>query len=353
MAISGQGITQQTKPQAGTAIAGYFANGNEAHRAINALIDEGFLPSEIGAAFHSDAASEQFAGSEGTADRQPNVGGSLREELGTTIPRISSHETATGRGGASSDTLAVQYASLGGGAGTPFDGASRPGPISGSSLVNTGLPTELKSELPHDGEIQGGQGVTGSGSTTAESSERRHLPFTAASTESTSGPLSQASGRETLHEHQHESWTDKLKHVFGSGHTHTTHQKNTDTLRAEVAKDSMDFGTGEGDLGLNRINRTRYSQPAFEKSFSGYGVQPEHARHLSHRIGHGGAIVTVHAAARAADAERVLQAHGGEVRFEGTGSQQPASSQSAHQAGGGGEVEVFGTVGRDYPGYFD
>ncbi len=347
---------QENGPQTGVVI-GYFATGHEAHRAINQLVDEGFLPSEIGAAFHTGAraaASHQSSG-EVSESRPVDVGGTLREELGTTFPGVTTQNTRSSGSSANSDSTVIQYAALGGGAGTPFDGAGRPKPISGSSLVNTGLPSELKSELPHDSDLQS-QGA----SSTLESSYRGDATSASPGDSGTvqrghlASELSGSGSAVTAMPHQadshlagtsakDESWGNKLKHIFGGSSAHSTQHAGKDDLRAEVRKDSQDFGTGEGDLGLNKA--VRYSQPAFERSFSSYGVQPEHARHLSHRIGQGGAIVTVHAAARSAEAERILEAHGADVRFAGTTGQSELSDDS--------HVEVLGTVGRDYPGYFD
>ena len=138
-----------------------------------------------------------------------------------------------------------------------------------------------------------------------------------------------------------ESWGERLKHVFGGGH----HQAGAgkDDLQAEMRRESRDFGTGEGHLNLNTSPNQRYSQNAFEKSFSGYGVESTHARHLSQRIGGGGAIVTVHAGARTAEAERILEANGGQTRLS------PGSSESAYTTES--NVEVYGSLHRDYPGY--
>ena len=315
-----------TSTQAGgTAVVGYFADGREAHRAINALVDEGFRPSEIGAAFHtgsrpasSESGRQSNLGSEPI--RRPNVGGELRDELGTTLPEHTTQErTRTGTSGAASDTLAVQYASLGGGAGTPYDMPPRPGPISGGDITHSGLPSELKSSLPHDSDLRG---------------------------ETAGG----------------ESWGERLRPVFGAerwdapaGGTERRDDPNQESRKksdggmdAVIRKDEASFGTGEGSLNLNTPPPQRYSQPAFERSFSGYGVQPEHSRHLSHRIGRGGAVVTVHAEARAEAAERILQAHGGQVRMDTA-----PLDDALNGAAGDGEVEVFGTVGRDYPGRLD
>ena len=330
MAASMNQAGDQLGNRTGAVVVGYFTTGQDAHRAINALVDAGFLPTEIGAAFHVGATGSQPT-EETTSNRSPNVGGSLRSELGTTLQQTTTHGGRTGTSSAASDTAAVQYASLGGGAGTPFDAAGRPGPISGSDLSKTGLPTELASSLPHDSDVRG-QGNTspqGSFDASVPPVSAEHVPAGTA---------------------RHESWGDKLKHVFGASgskdrETTVAPTYGKDDLWAERKREAQDFGTGEGHLDLSTPRR--YSQQAFERSFSSYGVQPDHAQSLSQRIGQGGAIVTVHANARVGEAERVLEAHGGEVRLS------PGNTAEVSSRGSASEVEVYGTVGRDYPGFFD
>jgi hypothetical protein len=300
-------------PQTGTAVVGYFATGESAHHAINALIDDGFAPSEIGAAFHIGA----NPGGDTTHDRQANLGSSLREELGTTNP--SGEAQAQSFGAPGSDTTPVQPGALGGGAGTIFSGAGRPGPITGSSLANSGLPSELKSTLPHEAPLSEGGRLAEPAPVHAS-----HLAHHAA--------------------HTNESWGEKLKHIFSGDKTsEQKHSADHTIAKGVTTKESQNFGTGEGHLILEEPGNHPYSQPAFEHSFSGYGVPAEHSRSLSHRLGHGGAIITVHAGARTSQAERILEAAGGEVRF--------SSGLADSDYRDDGMVEVFGTVGRDYPGY--
>ncbi len=266
-----------------TAVVGYFATGDAAHRAINALVDGGFSPAEIGAAFHVGAATAE-------TERTANVGGSLREDLSTTLSgehggKISQSNSLSS---AASGDGAVQFGVLGPGSGTPFEGAHKPGPIPGSDLANTGLPSELKSTLPHEADLRGDQSGT--------------------------------------------SWSSRLDPVFRGSHA-----------RSAPTKESQDFGTGEGSLNL--AGTVPYSREHFERSFSEYGVPPEHARSLSSRIGQGGAIITVHSAERSEEAERILEANGGRVRYSPESSQESYGEPVTGDPG----VEVFGTLGRDYP----
>lgn len=311
-----------------TAVVGYFVTGSAAHQAIDRLVAEGFSPSEIGAAFHVGAhtASGTHATDATQASGQPDVGGSLRADLGTTQTQTHLHSGGNFGGPTSTDND-VQVAALGGGAGAPFAGAGKPGPISGSSLANSGLPSELKSSMPHDPAMP-----------------QRSTSYVAAE------PVHSAESAPHHAGVEHESWTEKLKHVFSPSHTaEPAEQLNQQQGHAaghiapahlsKVTKESQDFGTGEGHLLLP--NRVPYSQPAFESSFAQHGVQPDHSRYLSERIGHGGAIVTINTATRAAEAERILESAGGEVRF--------SASSSTETAAGEGNLEVFGTFDGSYP----
>lgn len=116
-------------------VVGYFADGADAYRAINELIDEGFRPSEIGAAFRTPragAAAVESSGPRVVEDTNPAVSGSV--------------------GGAGSDDQAVQPAGLAPGSGNAFPAPSRPGPITGSELPRT-LPHDLPSALPTEAEL--------------------------------------------------------------------------------------------------------------------------------------------------------------------------------------------------------
>jgi hypothetical protein len=301
-----------TSDQIGTVVVGYFATGETAHSAVSQLVARGFEPSQIGAAFHIGAGI--------IPSTQPDVGGSLRGELGTTQSTSHMHEGES-FGGAASSGNDVQVAALGGGAGTPFEGAGRPGPIPGSSLAHTGLPSELKSTMPHDPPMPQSAAVQGSLSRTDDSSRRLNDP-----------------------EQNSELWSNKMRHILTQKQAETKPVEQRGP-KAPVTSESQNFGTGEGHLILP--NTYRYSQPAFENSLSGSGLQNGHARHLSQRIGHSGAIVTVHASGRAEEAEQILEAAGGQVRFSAMDFSETTNSRND------GMVEVFGTMHSTYSTHLD
>ena len=267
-----------------TAVVGYFANGDAAHRAINDLIESGFSAAEIGAAFHIGSASARPAvrdAAEGSTVREA-VSTDLEGEHGGKISQSNSLSSAV------SGTSAVQFGKLGPGSGTPYSGPHKPGPITGSDLSNTGLPSELKSTLPHEADLR--------------------------------------------EEREGSSWSSRLEPVFRSSHAKTT-----------PTKESQNFGTGEGSLNLT--GTVPYSREHFERSFSESGLEPEHARRLSDRIGQGGAVITVHTMERGEEAERILESHGGSVRFSPEGTEEGYGAPTTNDPG----VEVFGTLGHNYP----
>lgn len=128
-----------TTRQSGSGIvAGYFAKAEDAHRAIGELLKEGFNSGDIGAAFHSSGL--RAAGS--------------AEEVNDLPVRTDDEERDRRPSGATSGTEAVSPWGLFTGGGTPFAGASRPGPIPGSEIPST-LPRELPSEFASEHAYSG------------------------------------------------------------------------------------------------------------------------------------------------------------------------------------------------------
>lgn len=138
-------------------VAGYFAKAEDANQAIRELMDEGFGLSEIGAAFHSGASQRRDSGpglspsSTATAAAAPTKRnpGSGEDEGG--FPMRSEGNQELHPAGATSDTQAVSPWGLFTGGGTPFAGASRPGPITGSEIPRD-LPRDIPSELASGAE---------------------------------------------------------------------------------------------------------------------------------------------------------------------------------------------------------
>jgi hypothetical protein len=240
-------------------VVGYFADGADAYRAINQLIDEGFKAAEMGAAFRTRSA--------GAGGQQAAVG-ELRgvSELTDRNPALSGSV-----GGPASGDEAVTPAGLAPGSGSSFPGApTSPGPIPGSEIPQT-LKHDLPETLPHD------------------------LP-------SSLRPASVAGSEND------DRWVDHLSSTYGSATAETAKNRNSS------AASNQNFGTGEGTLGL--FPDYEYSASTFEGSFAGMGLGPEQARSLSGELAGGGAVVSVSAGERASLAEAILERNHGRVRFE-------------------------------------
>ena len=291
-------------------VAGYFASGDDAHRAINELLEEGFSSREIGAAFHGDSA---LRSSSAQASAQ----------VVSDVPTRSVATADATPAGAASGTNAVSPWGLSTGGGTVIAGASAPGPIPGGEIPS-GLPSNIPSDLASDAD------------------NRTSRTYSPESAQQTAGGNVPATGG--FHEtRKHESWWDKLKHVFGGEHADAA------VKREPVSdKSSLNFGTGEGHLGTYADHDYAYSGSAFESSFSGMGIPQEHAQRLSRELRRGGAVVTVRAGSRNAVAEAVMERNHGTIRYES----QSAAGDSALDSGNQEErVEIFGEVHRVYPAY--
>ena len=301
-------------------IVGYFADGEDAHRAINDLIAEGFRPSEIGAAFHS-----------GMASATPPIPASEREIRPVVGPNAPGAGSSTA--GAASDSSAVTPAGLSTGGGTASSGAARPGPIPGAET-----PSGLPSMLPHTIHSTLPSTLHPNPDAPLETAPAAHsYPATGGFHEApkSSGP----------------NWWEKLKDVFGGESASTTKR-----ARREAVADSTstNFGTGEGHLGAYPDYDYAYSGAAFESAFFGMGIPPAHAKQLSARIRRGGAIVTVDAGAMNANAEQILERNGGAVAYEAGSASTPstlATEDAWEEANREGRVQLFGRVQRVYPGY--
>jgi hypothetical protein len=290
-------------------VIGYFSDGEDAYRAINDLLGEGFRPSEIGAAFQSPGAAFEW-------DSNTAVDQEIRPAVGPNAPGAGS--TASG---AASDSSAVTPAGLSTGGGTVTSGAERPGPIPGGEIpsglphsIPSTIPSTLHSSLPHQGMAQ-----------------------TANAYPATGG----------IHEaHKVSGWWEKLTHVFGDENTSEHNRRRT------VADKTSSFGTGEGHPAAYPEYDYAYSSEAFESAFFGMGIPSAQARELTSRIGRGGAIVTVDAGAMTVNAEQILERNHGSVRYEQASA--PSSLVSEHaweEANGERRVQLFGRVQHVYPGY--
>lgn len=238
-------------------IVGYFADGADAYRAINELIDEGFRASEMGAAFRARRTrtgqmetSAATGGVRELAEKNPATTGSI--------------------GGPASHDEAVTPAGLAPGSGNAFPAPVGPGPIPGSEIPPD-LPRDLPSSLRTESEISAEQGVRISGQ-----SER----------------LAQ----------REDGGREDMRRIFREDRDRTVRKSSS----------NLKFGTGEGHL----FSGVEYAAPAFESAFTGMGLAPSDASRLSSELDRGGAVVTVFASDRASLAEAILERNHGRIRFD-------------------------------------
>lgn len=235
-------------------VVGYFSSSEDASRAIHELIDEGFQPSEIGAAFRSSG-SGAFGGGRvrGGMAENPEVSGSI--------------------GGAGSHDEAVTPAGLAPGSGNAFPGPPRPGEAPGSEI-----PSTLRHELPHD------------------------LPSTLQGETAATPITTVPGGRASSTVDADETRRERMHRVFGENRHDPNAKRDS----------SMNYGTGEGHL----FPDYEYSETSFENSFVGMGLNSRDARVLSGRLNRGGAVISVAPGTRAGLAEGIIERNRGRVRFE-------------------------------------
>jgi len=239
-------------------VVGYFANGADAYRAVQELIDEGFRASEMGAAFRPRRAS--------VAGLEPNAETGGIRELAQRNPA-----TTGSVGGPASHDQAVQPAELAPGSGNAFPAPVGPGPIPGSETSSNlphDLPHKLPSTLPPQAEIAAEQSVRSSGPRSEMRAQRQ----------------------------------EGMNRVF-------LDERERSGRRSGA---NPNFGTGEGHL----FSGAEYSEPIFQSAFADMGLAPDEASGLSSQLSRGGAVVAVFPRDRASLAEAILERNHGRIRFD-------------------------------------
>jgi uncharacterized protein (TIGR02271 family) len=109
-----------------------------------------------------------------------------------------------------------------------------------------------------------------------------------------------------------ENWWEKVKDAFRT-------DENVENRREAVEAAQ----TGIDPYGADRYSREEneydYAGDDFERSLSETGIPSHRAAYLSRNLQAGGAIVTVHDTNNTAEAERILSANHGKVRYEEAG----------------------------------
>jgi uncharacterized protein (TIGR02271 family) len=115
--------------------------------------------------------------------------------------------------------------------------------------------------------------------------------------------------RETV-QREHENWWEKVKDTFRSDDSVERRREAPDAA-ADTNFEPELYSRGDYEYDL--------ADDDFEGSLTGTGIPADRASYLSRNLGPGGAIVTVHDANRAAEAEQILAANNARVRYEDIG----------------------------------
>jgi uncharacterized protein (TIGR02271 family) len=128
----------------------------------------------------------------------------------------------------------------------------------------------------------------------------------------------------------HENWWEKVKDAFRSDDKVET--------RREVAADSTlrtdPYAEGEYEYD--------FADEDFRRSLAGAGITADRAAYLTRNLRAGGAIVTVRDVNRAAEAEQILSANHGQVRYEDNAETNVAVNDYAAGAGVAGDGSAIG-----------
>lgn len=302
--------------QANRIVVGLFPQRTDAYRAIEELREAGFYSEEIGAAFRSAAEEENWF------PRRDNAAETMsferRREDAYDGPDVTG--VGSGAAGAASGTNAVTPAGLSTGAGTTTAGAKRPGPIPGSTIPHhrnrTAVdPSASLGVVDAGSEVPTGAGISISTSTSTQGNE------------------------------EHRSWWQKLKGFF-------TPEEEKERRREGIPKDAVSYGTGAGHLPLQTpVGNPSWNDYAYDYQASEFGdlleelgLESNSARYFARLLPPGGAVVTVHTASRATEAELIMESNQGRVRFE---SYAPGEVDLGEQYDDD-RVVVFGEVQRAY-----
>ncbi len=108
--------------------------------------------------------------------------------------------------------------------------------------------------------------------------------------------------------HDHESWWDKVKDAF----------RGDDRPEEDSGVNAAGAGYTSGNYSRDQYEYD-FANDDFEGSLKEAGIPAQRAAYLTRSLEQGGAIVTVKDADRPQQAEQILSANGGRVRYEETG----------------------------------
>jgi len=128
--------------------------------------------------------------------------------------------------------------------------------------------------------------------------------------------------------HDGESWWEKVKDAF-----------RPEERKVEARRDVAADPDAEFDPYARNDHEYEYADRDFEGSLAGTGIPSDRSAYLTRNLRRGGAIVTVRDADRAAEAEQILAANNGKVRYEddadavGTDYRESAAIDAADSTG--------------------
>jgi uncharacterized protein (TIGR02271 family) len=105
--------------------------------------------------------------------------------------------------------------------------------------------------------------------------------------------------------HDGESWWEKVKDAF------RPEEQKVEARREAAADPAVEF-----DPYAQNDHEYDFADRDFEGSLAGAGIPSDRSAYLTRNLRRGGAIVTVREAYRAAEAEQILAANNGQVRYE-------------------------------------
>ncbi len=126
---------------------------------------------------------------------------------------------------------------------------------------------------------------------------------------------------------EHENWWEKVKDAFRSDDS-VDRRRESREAAADTSFQPETYSRGDYEYDL--------ANEEFEGSLAGTGIPSARAAYLTRSLEPGGAIVTVHDANRAAEAEQILSANHARVRYEDIGQNEVVGDREY-------EDEVVGT----------
>jgi hypothetical protein len=272
--------------QANRIVVGLFPNRADAYRAIEELRESGFSPVEIGAAFRSGNKENWFR-QKSTAEETENLNRRRQEGYsGSDVTGIG-----VGTAGAASGTNAVTPAGLSTGAGTAKTAPGRPGPIPGATIPHRRTVTDPTASM---GAVDEG------------------LEYATGMEIDVSVPDDVSSSRKG---EERKAWWQEVKNFFAP-------DEERARKKQRISKDAVNYGTGSGHLPLQTSVPSwqeytyNYNEADFGSLLMELGLESQSARYFAHTLPPGGAVVTVHTASRANEAELILEGNQGRVRIE-------------------------------------